>query len=87
MSLPVPFEATEKRGETSARPVSSDDRLFAINFQVPTIQRGFPVGAPSPKCVFLLSSTEDQDRVGSHDHQGWQIGSPVVTSNRNRCIG
>jgi hypothetical protein len=40
----------------------------------------------TPQCVFHLSSTEDRDRVGSHDHRGWQIGSPVMTSSRNRCI-
>ena len=52
-----------------------------------TNQRGFREGVPSLQCVFHRSSTEDRDRVGSHDRQGWQIGSPVVTGSRNRCIG
>src|SRR5882757_4567041 len=49
-------------------------------------------GVTSNRCTYFKvfchqSNSEDRDRVGWPDHQGWQVDSPVVTSSRNQCIG
>src|SRR5262249_29159357 len=44
--------------------------------------RGLGIEALTLKCVFHLSNTEGQGRIGSPDHRGWRIGSPGVISSR-----
>ena len=55
--------------------------------ELPTIQELLRTDAFTVKAFCHQSNSEDRDRVGWPDHQGWQVDSPVVTSSRNQCIG